>query len=147
LTGADLHYWFIEGFGDVERLKTSHFAPIDVPIMHSIISLAVQEYFCYRIWTLNKRLLWFCIVIAIVRNFPNLVPSRSRHDRSRIQVGVVQSTGAAWGGIMASNVPTVSGVHIFTVIQSVVSRGYAVSKPALYVRIAVPSGSSFQLIV
>jgi len=78
LTGADLHYWFIQGFGDVECLKDSHYAPIDIAIMHSIISLVVQEYFCYRIWTLNRRLSWFCAVIAIS--------------------GVIQSIGAAWGG-------------------------------------------------
>jgi hypothetical protein len=95
LTAADLHYWFIQGFGNVERLKDSHYAPIDIAIMHSIISLIVQEYFCYRIWTLNKRLSWLCVIIAII--------------------GVIQSIGAAWGGIM-----------------SVVLGRYAVSKPAYY---------------
>jgi len=79
LTGADAHYWFIQGFGNVEQLKDSHYAPIDIPIIDSIISLIVQEYFCYRIWTLNKRLAWFCIVIAVVT--------------------VIGSSGAAWGGI------------------------------------------------
>ncbi|KAF8470495.1 hypothetical protein DFH94DRAFT_212701 [Russula ochroleuca] len=79
LTGADVHYWFIQNFGSAERLASSHYAPIDIAIMDSIISLVVQEYFCYRIWTLNKRLLWPCVLIAMV--------------------GAVQSTGAAWGGI------------------------------------------------
>ena len=69
MTGADLHYWFIRGFGNVEQLKDSHYAPIDIPLIDAIISLVVQEYFCYRIWMLNKRLLWPCIVIAIVRDF------------------------------------------------------------------------------
>jgi hypothetical protein len=70
LTGSDVYYWFIEGFGDVERLKQSHFAPIDIPLVHAVISLVVQQYFCYRIWMLNKRSAWFCIVIAIVRVSP-----------------------------------------------------------------------------
>jgi len=95
LTGADVYYWFIDGFGDVERLKDSHFAPIDIPIFHAIISLVVQEYFCYRIWTLNKRSSWLCIIIAIV--------------------SVVQSIGAAWGGI-----------------KSAMIGKFAVSKVALY---------------
>ena len=56
LTGADVHYWFIQGFGNVEQLKKSHYAPIDIPIVDSIISFVVQQYFCYRIWTLNKQL-------------------------------------------------------------------------------------------
>lgn len=70
LTGADVHYWFIQNFGDAKRLESSHYAPIDIAIIDSIISLVVQEYFCYRIWTLNKRLLWPCIFIAMVRGFP-----------------------------------------------------------------------------
>ena len=76
LTGADVHYWFIQGFGNQEQLKDSHYAPIDIAIMHAIISLIVQEYFCYRIWRLNRRLSWFCVIIAIVRSFPILSPSR-----------------------------------------------------------------------
>jgi len=77
LTGSDVHYWFLAGFGDVERLKSSHYAPVDIAIMDAIISLIVQEYFCYRIWTLNRKS-WFCLIIAVN--------------------AVSQSIGAAWGG-------------------------------------------------
>jgi hypothetical protein len=67
LTGCDVYYWFIAGFGDVERLSHSHFAPVDVPLIGAFISLVVQEYFCYRIWVLkNKRFSWICWVIAVV---------------------------------------------------------------------------------
>ncbi|KAH8979195.1 hypothetical protein EDB83DRAFT_2537372 [Lactarius deliciosus] len=79
LTGADLYFWFVAGFGDVERLKDTHFAPIDIPIMTAVTSFFVQGYFCYRIWMLNKRLLWFCWIIAICT--------------------VTQSTGAIWGAV------------------------------------------------
>ena len=65
LTGADVYFWFIEGFGDVERLHISHYAPIDIPIMSAVISLTVQMYFCYRIWSLTRNM-WFCAIIAIV---------------------------------------------------------------------------------
>jgi hypothetical protein len=68
LTGADVYYWFIEGFGVIERLQKSHFTPIDIPMVEGIISLIVQEYFCYRIWTLTRNL-WLCIPIATVRVF------------------------------------------------------------------------------
>jgi hypothetical protein len=110
LTGADVHYWFIQGFGNVEQLKDSHYAPIDIPIIDSIISLVVQEYFCYRIWTLNKRLLWPCITIAIVCGSPLL--ARGRRDLSWIQVAVIQSTGAAWGGVKANIVLMFSFFHV-----------------------------------
>lgn len=110
--GADLHYWFIQGFGDVEGLKDSHYAPIDIAIMHSIISLVVQEYFCYRIWTLNRRLSWFCVVIAIVRSLSFPFPRKSHHDLAWVQFGVIQSIGAAWGGSKARNAPSYMGAHV-----------------------------------
>jgi len=81
LNGADVFYWFIQGFGDVDRLQNSHFAPIDIPIIHAIISFVVQVYFCYRIWILNKRSSWLCIIIATA--------------------SVLQTIGGVWGGIQS----------------------------------------------
>ena len=65
LTGADIYYWFISGFGNFERLYSSHYGPIDIPIMISVISLMIQMYFCYRIWILTRNV-WLCTVIAVV---------------------------------------------------------------------------------
>ncbi|KAI9445958.1 hypothetical protein H4582DRAFT_2069319 [Lactarius indigo] len=47
--------------------------------MTAVTSFFVQGYFCYRIWKLNKQLLWLCWIIAIFT--------------------VTQSTGAIWGAI------------------------------------------------
>jgi len=58
------------GFGDVEGLKKSRFSPIDIPIMGAFISLIVQAFFCYRIWVLNRRLWWLCVIIAVVSPIP-----------------------------------------------------------------------------
>jgi hypothetical protein len=69
LTGADVYYWFMAGFGDLNRLKNSNFSPIDSPTVEAIISFIVQGFFCYRIWTLNKRAWWLALIIAIVRMF------------------------------------------------------------------------------
>ncbi|KAI9445945.1 hypothetical protein H4582DRAFT_517254 [Lactarius indigo] len=65
LTGADVYYWFVAGFGDVEHLGNSHFAPIDIPVIAGVVSFVVQGYFCYRIWTLNDRSSWICWIIAV----------------------------------------------------------------------------------
>ncbi|KAH9000697.1 hypothetical protein EDB86DRAFT_2801948, partial [Lactarius hatsudake] len=66
LTGADIYYWFVAGFGNVERLETSHFTPIDIAVITTVISFIVQGYFCYRIWVLNERSSWICWIIAVV---------------------------------------------------------------------------------
>ena len=73
LTGIDVYSWFAVGFGDIERLGRSHWhfsSLIDGMVMNAPISLIVQGFYCYRIWKLNKRWLWLCVVIAIVRIFP-----------------------------------------------------------------------------
>ncbi|KAI9450721.1 hypothetical protein BJY52DRAFT_1191586 [Lactarius psammicola] len=68
LTGADIYYWFVAGFGNVERLVDSHFSPIDTAIMTAVTSLIVQGYFCYRIWVLMNRRSssWICWIIVVV---------------------------------------------------------------------------------
>jgi len=66
LTGADIYYWFIAGFGDLDRLRNKWFSPIDILIMDGLISLITQLFFSYRIWIVNKRLLWLCVVIAVL---------------------------------------------------------------------------------
>ncbi|KAH9066191.1 hypothetical protein EDB87DRAFT_1678942 [Lactarius vividus] len=66
LTGADIYYWFVAGFGDVERFGKSRFSPIDVPIMTAVTSLIVQGYFCYRIWVLMNRRSWICWIITVM---------------------------------------------------------------------------------
>ncbi|KAH9019673.1 hypothetical protein EDB85DRAFT_551918 [Lactarius pseudohatsudake] len=65
LSGADLYYWFVAGFGNVERFGNSHFYPVDIAIIGTIISFIVQGYFCYRIWVLNKQTSWVCWIIAV----------------------------------------------------------------------------------
>jgi hypothetical protein len=72
LTGADVYYMFVfvGELGDfvqvISGIKESRFTAIDVPIMDAFISLIVQVFFCYRIWTLSKRLWWICIILVIV---------------------------------------------------------------------------------
>ncbi|KAI0253516.1 hypothetical protein BJV78DRAFT_182715 [Lactifluus subvellereus] len=86
LTGADVYYWFMAGFGDLNRLKKSNFSAIDSPTVDAIISFIVQGFFCYRIWTLNKKAWWLALIIATL--------------------SVIQAIGAAWGGIKAVTLET-----------------------------------------
>ena len=96
LTGADIYYWFMAGFGNLDRLRNSRFSAIDSPTIDAFISLIVQGFFCYRIWTLNKRMWWLCLIIAVV--CPILFLS-ALFDASLPKLSVAQAIGAAWGGI------------------------------------------------
>jgi len=67
LTGADLYYWFVSGFGNLGHLASPYVSAFDVPIIGSIVSLTVQLYFVYRIWVLSGRSSWLlCLVICLV---------------------------------------------------------------------------------
>jgi hypothetical protein len=67
LSGADLYYWFVSGFGDMDHLHSPYLSPFDVPIIGSAISLTVQFFFAYRVWVLSaKKSWWLCVIICIV---------------------------------------------------------------------------------
>jgi hypothetical protein len=75
LTAADVYYWFVAGFGDMYQLWNSHFYAIDGMAMNVPISLIVQGFYTYRIYTLTrtKWWQWIWIIIVIVRTFPSIV--------------------------------------------------------------------------
>jgi len=90
LTGADIYYWFIAGFGNVEHLENSHFGAINIPIISAVIAFIVHGYFCHRIWSLRWSS-WICWIIAVA--------------------SVIQSITAMWMGIKSL---AVSGRYIIT---------------------------------
>jgi len=97
LSGADLYYWFVSGFGNMNHLASPYASAFDVPIMGSVVSLCVQFFFVYRIWVLGKRETWWlCILICVVNltlaplvwvlelsHNPGSVPSSTQRRRSR----------------------------------------------------------------
>ena len=67
LSGADLYYWFVSGFGNMDHLTDPYAAAFDVPMIGSIVSLTVQIFFVYRIWVLSGRKSWvLCLIICVV---------------------------------------------------------------------------------
>lgn len=67
LSGADLYYWFVSGFGNMDHLTDPYLSAFDVPMIGSIVSLAVQIFFVYRIWVLSGRTSWvLCSIICLV---------------------------------------------------------------------------------
>ncbi|KAJ7911116.1 hypothetical protein B0H13DRAFT_587176 [Mycena leptocephala] len=64
--GADVHYWFGSGFGDIIKLEHAHFAPVYMSIMGSLIALAVQLFFCYRISVFRSGAIRWSVIIAVI---------------------------------------------------------------------------------
>ncbi|KAI9449727.1 hypothetical protein BJY52DRAFT_225137 [Lactarius psammicola] len=131
LTGADIYYWFITGFGDVEHLANSHFTPIDVAIMTAVISLIVQGFFCYRIWVLDKRSLWICCVIAVS--------------------AVTQAVAATWLGIeslkVGEYVTSKTGLYLWSIPSAIADILIAVAMTMLLRRASTRANDNFSSFV
>jgi len=66
LSGADVYYWFVSGYGDIKHLTTPYATPFDVPMIEALVSLSVQYFFAYRIWVLSlKTSRWLCTSICL----------------------------------------------------------------------------------
>jgi hypothetical protein len=62
-----VYYWFVTGFGKVDRLYNPYFVGIDVGIIGSVVSLMVEVFFAYRVWILSdKKSRLLCIIICLV---------------------------------------------------------------------------------
>ena len=67
LSGSDLYYWFVSGYGNIRHLTDPHLTPFDTVILESLVSFSVQLFFAYRIWVLSrKRSWWYCLIICLV---------------------------------------------------------------------------------
>ncbi|KAH8978601.1 hypothetical protein EDB86DRAFT_2815807 [Lactarius hatsudake] len=67
LAGADLYYWFVSGFGNMDHLTAPYVSPFDVPIIGVTVALIVEFFFVYRIWVLSRKSSWFlCLLICLV---------------------------------------------------------------------------------
>ncbi|KAI0000817.1 hypothetical protein BJV74DRAFT_116020 [Russula compacta] len=66
MSGADLYYWFVSGFGQIDRLTHPNLAAFDVPIVEVVIAVTVQYFFAYRVWVLsNKKSWWLYLVVSV----------------------------------------------------------------------------------
>lgn len=66
LSCADLYYWFASGFGDMNRLASPYASPFDVPIIGSVVALAIQFFFVYRIWLLGNKGYWYWWLSGVI---------------------------------------------------------------------------------
>ncbi|KAH9996132.1 hypothetical protein BJV74DRAFT_911069 [Russula compacta] len=103
LTGVDVYRAFAAGFGDMDRLRSGGFSPIDGATMIAPLSLIVQGFYCYRIWRLNNRLFWFCVIIAIVRELPSVEQLISMLTIASMKLSLTQAIATAWCGINVSD--------------------------------------------
>jgi hypothetical protein len=65
MTGADMYFWFAAGFGNVLELANSQLSPIDIPFFVAFMSLIVQSFFAYRIYTIKKSF-WFAVGAIVI---------------------------------------------------------------------------------
>jgi len=54
LATADAFHWFARGFGNMITLAQPFISAFDAPILDGIMAFAVQSFFCWRIWVLQR---------------------------------------------------------------------------------------------
>jgi hypothetical protein len=80
LSGADLYYWFVSGFGNMNHLTAPYVSSFDVPIIGSVVSLTIQVFFAYRIWVLGgKKSWWLSLLICLVSLLPGTLVLQPRY--------------------------------------------------------------------
>ncbi|KAF8486685.1 hypothetical protein JB92DRAFT_2557385, partial [Gautieria morchelliformis] len=65
LCGVDVSYWFFTGYGNLIKLSNPYISAFDGPMMIVVISVIVQWFFCYQIYSLSKSW-WLASLIAAV---------------------------------------------------------------------------------
>ncbi|KAJ6461686.1 hypothetical protein C8R45DRAFT_1027720 [Mycena sanguinolenta] len=96
LNAADANYWYASGFGDIVKFGQARFSPFYTPIMGSIIALAVQLFFCYRISVFRSGTMWWSGLIAVI--------------------SMVQAAGGVGGGVISFIASNEQHDHIRTVL-------------------------------
>ncbi|KAJ7085125.1 hypothetical protein B0H15DRAFT_910485 [Mycena belliarum] len=110
LNAADAYYWFGAGFGDLARLAEPRFSAFYTPMMGSIIALAVQLFYCYRISVFRRHTEWLVppiVVAALVQAAGGMggglkayIAANGDHDHARIVLVYMWLAGDAVADIL-----------------------------------------------
>ncbi|KAJ7493150.1 hypothetical protein B0H11DRAFT_2005112 [Mycena galericulata] len=63
---GDVYHWFGAGFGNLLAVDDVFLSAFDTPMIGSFLAAIVQCFYCYRLWTLNKRLAPLCILVGLI---------------------------------------------------------------------------------
>ena len=69
MTISDMFQWFGSGYGNLIELGNIQLSGVDTPMLGAFIAAAVQMFYCYRIYTINKKAWWVSVFVALVRAF------------------------------------------------------------------------------
>jgi hypothetical protein len=69
MTISDMFQWFGSGYGNLIELGNIQLSGVDTPMLGAFVAAAVQLFYCYRIYTINKKAWWISVFVALVRAF------------------------------------------------------------------------------
>ncbi|KAJ7056837.1 hypothetical protein C8F01DRAFT_1257494 [Mycena amicta] len=112
LNAADANRWWGDGFGDLLEFSRAGFSPFYTPIMGSVIALAVQLFYCYRISVFreSRGSVWWSAAIAVVSliqaaggvggGVKAFIASNEQHDHARVILVYLWLVGDAVADVM-----------------------------------------------
>jgi len=118
LTGVDLYYWFVSGFGNLDHISSPYLSAFAGPIIGSIVSLTVQLFFVYRIWVLSGRtsrvlclIICLCSAVVAMTSFSAGVYIHVYNKFARIRV--LRVITSIWLGMNALSDVLIAGSMLF----------------------------------
>ena len=95
----DMYHWFAKGFGSILALGDVQLSTVDTPMMGAFVAAAVQMFYCYRIYTINKKAWWISVVVALVRLL-YFVSWRGICILILLQLALAEVVSGLYGGIV-----------------------------------------------
>jgi len=63
---SDMFQWFGSGYGNLIALGNIQLSGVDTPMLGAFVAAAVQMFYCYRIYTINKKARWVSVIVALL---------------------------------------------------------------------------------
>ena len=95
---SDMYHWFAKGFGSILALGNVQLSTVDTPMIGAFVAAAVQMFYCYRIYTINKKAWWISVFVALVRLFSLL--SRGICILILLQLALAEIVSGLFGAIV-----------------------------------------------
>ena len=106
MTISDMYQWFGSGYGNLLELGNIQLSGVDTPMLGAFVAAAVQMFYCYRIYTINKKAWGVSIIVALVRAFSSYLEVNFIYDI--LQLALAQIVAGLYGAVVVR-----SPIHFF----------------------------------
>ena len=94
-----MYQWFGSGYGNLLELGNIQLSGVDTPMLGAFVAAAVQMFYCYRIYTINKKAWGVSVIVALVRAFFSHI-SKQLLFITLLQLALAQIVAGLYGAVV-----------------------------------------------